>query len=170
MANLNFGQALEALKEGKRVARAGWNGKGMWLALVAPENYLIQQAPYGDGQDSAEGDISGLLPWVGMRTVDGRFVPWLASQSDILAGDWEEVEALKVDALHCEKARPHVCEVLFEPGDVVRLNSGSPSMTIEWATPEMVGVAYFSKQGDLLRDELASKMVQANQSFDQCPF
>jgi len=92
----DFGTALRALKDGSRVARKGWNGKGMWLALVRPQSKF-------DGFDvqphhktvktsyAAVGDeIEGLtcLPWIGMCTADNSFVPWLASQTDMLAEDW----------------------------------------------------------------------------------
>jgi hypothetical protein len=84
--NQNFGQAIEVLKQGKRVARHGWNGKGMWLKLVA---YYTVDEDLGAiwGQDV---NVNGfpLLPWIGMRTADNKFVPWLASQTDILAEDW----------------------------------------------------------------------------------
>lgn len=75
---MNFGDALQALKDGKMVSREGWNGKGMWLALI--EGYSVGFHP----------DILGrtLLPWIGMKTADGAFVPWLASQTDVLAEDW----------------------------------------------------------------------------------
>lgn len=78
---MNFGQALDALKMGFCVARRGWNGKGMWLALI----------PAGDWLCQLHGVALGLpkLPWIGMRTADEHFVPWLASQTDILAEDWE---------------------------------------------------------------------------------
>lgn len=85
---MNFGEALEALKQGEKVARAGWNGKGMWLGLVSAENYMILKAPHGDGQDTEDGECHGLLPWIGMKTADHKFVPWLASQTDMLAEDW----------------------------------------------------------------------------------
>jgi hypothetical protein len=80
---MNFGEALAALKEGKRVARAGWNGKGMWLLLV--KGWTVD-AEY-------ETVLHGLLPipWIGMKTATGDFVPWLASQTDVLAEDWTEV-------------------------------------------------------------------------------
>ena len=79
---MTFGDAIAALKAGKRVARAGWNGKGMWLLLI--ENYQVGFHP----------DLKGLklLPWIGMKTADGGFVPWLASQTDMLSEDWELVE------------------------------------------------------------------------------
>ena len=80
---MNFGNAIEALKEGKRVARAGWNGKGMWLAYVSAEAYDV-------GTKTMVG-ADALLPWIGLKTADGKFVPWLASQTDVLAEDWEVV-------------------------------------------------------------------------------
>lgn len=82
MHNSHFSMALMYLKSGGRVARDGWNGKNMWLILVNPGNYTIDVAPH----PSLLGII--LLPWIGMKTADGKFVPWLASQTDILAEDW----------------------------------------------------------------------------------
>ena len=81
---LSFGDAVAALKEGLRVAREGWNGKGMWLTLVGEGHYDV-------GINTA-GDCALLLPWIGMKTADNKFVPWLASQTDVLAEDWQIVE------------------------------------------------------------------------------
>jgi len=69
---MNFGQAIEMLKEGKKVARAGWNGKGMYLEYVPAQDY----------------SFSEMLPFIAMKTVQGSFVPWLASQTDMLSEDW----------------------------------------------------------------------------------
>jgi hypothetical protein len=71
---VNFGDALEALRLGRQVQRAGWNGKGMWLALQVPD---------------ANSKMS--LPYIYMSTVTGDLVPWLASQTDLLAEDWSAV-------------------------------------------------------------------------------
>lgn len=79
---MNFGDAISALKEGQRVSRSGWNGKGMWLFLV--EVYQVGYDPNLLGRK--------LLPWIGMKAADGAFVPWLASQTDMLAEDWGVVE------------------------------------------------------------------------------
>lgn len=79
---MTFGLAIEALKAGKRVARAGWNGKGMWLAMVGDGHYDVGIKTVGE---------CALLPWIGMKTADGKFVPWLASQTDVLAEDWQIV-------------------------------------------------------------------------------
>jgi hypothetical protein len=92
---MNFGDALEALKAGKKVARAGWNGKGMWLVLVpgTPRCELRPGTPYhaalGEG-------ICEILPHIDMWTVnaEGRraMLPgWVASQTDMLAEDWKQV-------------------------------------------------------------------------------
>lgn len=86
---MNFGDAIAALKDGKRVARAGWNGKGMWLLLIPAEQW--------DGWTAQTmGNVSSTLtrlPWIGMKTAGNEFVPWLASQTDVLAEDWGMVNA-----------------------------------------------------------------------------
>jgi hypothetical protein len=81
---LDFSTILLHLKAGGRARRGGWNGKGLWLWLV-PQwdvvNYPMNlPIPGGD-----------CLPFIGMRTAQEDFVPWLASQTDILANDWEVV-------------------------------------------------------------------------------
>ena len=65
-SGMSFGLAVEAVKKGKKIARAGWNGKGMFLFLYHAH--------------------------IDMKTVDGTIVPWLASQTDVLADDWIVVE------------------------------------------------------------------------------
>ncbi len=87
-SGMTFGQAIEAMKAGYRVARAGWNGKGMWISIVGENNYIIYTTSHVDWQDPTEGECKGLLPWIGMKTADNKFVPWLASQTDMLADDW----------------------------------------------------------------------------------
>ena len=83
MDKLNFGEAIAALKSGKLVAREGWNGKGMWLILIVGE--AVAQAiadRYGDG------NAIPVLDAIYMKTATGELVPWLASQTDVLAEDW----------------------------------------------------------------------------------
>ncbi|AUW09391.1 TPA: DUF2829 domain-containing protein [Klebsiella michiganensis] len=82
VSGLSFCLAIEALKQGKKVARAGWNGKGMWLKLV-PADIADKVAFEYEALDGA--------PWIGMKTADDKFVPWLASQTDVLAEDWQIV-------------------------------------------------------------------------------
>lgn len=83
MERLNFGEALQALKDGKKVCRQGWNGKGMHLQLVEPYNDMGITDIQVEKVTSAT-----LLPWIGMKTADNKFVPWLASQTDVLSEDW----------------------------------------------------------------------------------
>ena len=74
---MNFGQALDALKQGTKVARSGWNGKGLWLELQRPDAHSKMTLPY----------IYINYP-VDAQNTPGARVPWLASQTDMLAEDW----------------------------------------------------------------------------------
>ena len=89
----SFGWALDHLKDGKKVCREGWNGKGMWIVLQEgyPDGIPIN-ANTARATGMPEGTTCKFLPYIMMRTVDGSFVPWLASQTDVLAGDWQLVE------------------------------------------------------------------------------
>ena len=97
---MNFSQALESLKLGSKIQREGWNGKGMYLTLV--QGYPVNGHLNADSVDSeVEGKTQGkagqMLSHIVMKTAgDSQFwgagysdyVPWLASQTDILAEDW----------------------------------------------------------------------------------
>lgn len=83
---MDFGDAIRAMRDGERVCRGGWNGKGMWLKLVTPENYDVGVKIVGGLK---------MLPWIGMKTAGNEFVPWLASQTDMLAEDWDTLEGWK---------------------------------------------------------------------------
>ena len=69
-----IGWAIQRMKEGAKVTRAGWNGAGQFLKLQVPDEHSKMRKPY-----------------VYISPVDGELVPWLASQTDLLAEDWEEV-------------------------------------------------------------------------------
>ena len=69
-----IGEAVKAMRDGRKVARKGWNGKGMYLALQLPDECSKMS-----------------LPYVYMYTAQGDLVPWLCSQTDLLATDWMEV-------------------------------------------------------------------------------
>ena len=86
---MDFGSALLALKDGKRVARAGWNGKGMFLFLVPGSTFNVNRPPLLGIY--AEGTQINYCPHIDMKTADNKIVPWLASQTDVLAEDWEVV-------------------------------------------------------------------------------
>lgn len=84
---LNFGHALEALKAGKKVARKGWNGKNMFIFLVPGSTFKVNRAPLlGIYPEGTEINYHGHID---MRTADGQIVPWLASQTDVQANDWQ---------------------------------------------------------------------------------
>lgn len=71
LEHMTFGEAIFALKGEQRVAREGWNGKGMYIELQIPDENSKMQRPY-----------------IYMCPVDGMLVPWIASQTDMLAEDW----------------------------------------------------------------------------------
>lgn len=70
-----FGWAIKQMQDGAKVCRAGWNGKGQWLAIQNPDENSKMKKPY-----------------IYISPVDGELVPWLASQTDMLALDWELAE------------------------------------------------------------------------------
>ena len=71
----SFSKALELLKEGKKVARNGWNGKGLWIEMQRPDAYSKMT-----------------LPYLYLNYPQGNRVPWLASQTDLICEDWYEVK------------------------------------------------------------------------------
>lgn len=76
--SLNFGQALEAINDNKRVRRSGWNGKGMWVGKMWSVPVVVC------------GHRAYTEPCIAMYTAEGKLQPgWLASQMDLLATDWE---------------------------------------------------------------------------------
>lgn len=87
---MTFGDALVMLKARERVCRAGWNGRGMWLKLVHGGEYKIAPGLLDNNEENPCNPK--MLPWIGMKTADGGFVPWLCSQTDMLAEDWMLLE------------------------------------------------------------------------------
>ena len=81
---MTFGEALEIIKRGSKVQRSGWNGKGMYVFLIGNEMSKGNGWTYTNGVN----DNMPLLPFIAMKTADEKVVPWLASQTDILAEDW----------------------------------------------------------------------------------
>ena len=73
---MSIGEAVNLLKLGYRVARSGWNGKNMYLELQVPDAHSKMTQPY-----------------VYMKTAQDDLIPWLCSQADLLADDWEVVES-----------------------------------------------------------------------------
>ena len=88
---MTFGGAIAALKQGKKVARQGWNGKGMWLWLK--EGTMVKSDWCHDPALKAIADKNGgeieALGTVCMKTADNKILSgWLASQTDVLSTDW----------------------------------------------------------------------------------
>ena len=88
--SMPFGLAVEAVKKGHKVARSGWNGKGMFLFLVPGSTFKVNRAPllgiYPEGTEI------NYHAHIDMKTADDKVVPWLASQTDVLADDWYIVD------------------------------------------------------------------------------
>ena len=89
---MTFSEALVLIKAGQQLARSGWNGAGMFVFLVQGSTFIVNRAP-----------LLGIYPagteinyhaHIDMRTANGQIVPWLASQTDVLAEDWQVVEAV----------------------------------------------------------------------------
>jgi hypothetical protein len=81
MKDNDFGWALQRLKDGHQVRRAGWNGKGMFVQLV--------NAWIPTGYSAANLGQFATTPFIALKAADGKLVPWNASQADALANDWE---------------------------------------------------------------------------------
>ena len=77
-----FGHAIELLKSGFKLARKSWNGKGMYISYVDQKewNSSVLERPWDE-------DLKP-RPWIGIKTVDNEYMPWVPSQSDVLAEDW----------------------------------------------------------------------------------
>lgn len=94
----SFEWAMLQLKEGKRVAREGWNGKGMYL--LRNPGLIRQSVQEGDYRALAGVEVGtefDFLPNIEMCNADGNFVPWVSSQSDVVAVDWSKIDE-EIDA------------------------------------------------------------------------
>ena len=89
---MSFGHAVELLKGGHRVARAGWNGKGMFLYYVPENKYPASRNEHGTMIGMFKDDMVPYGAYIAMKTAQNNVVPWLASQTDVLAEDWQIVE------------------------------------------------------------------------------
>lgn len=93
---MDFSQALDKVKQGHRVRRTGWNGKGMFLFLVPGSVFKVNREPLlsilGEGVEVQ------YHAHVDMRTAQGTIVPWLCSQTDLLAEDWDVVSVGESEA------------------------------------------------------------------------
>lgn len=83
---MDFGNALQCLKAGGKVTRQGWNGRGMFLFLVPGSHFKVNRAPLMGIYP--EGTPVNYHAHVDMKTAQGDVVPWVCSQTDMLADDW----------------------------------------------------------------------------------
>lgn len=102
--NMDFGDAIRAMKAGKKVSRSGWNGKGMWLSLSClsegniPLGRSVPASAFWSKNNAnyareCRGGHATVLPCITMKTATGEILMgWLASQTDMLAVDWLVVE------------------------------------------------------------------------------
>ena len=88
----DFGTAVEALKQGARVAREGWNGKGMFLYYVPENKYPASRNEQATMIGMFKDDMVPYREYIALKTVDNQVVPWAPSISDALAEDWQIVE------------------------------------------------------------------------------
>ena len=82
---MNFSEALQLIKDGKRMRRVGWNGKGMWIELQSPDEHSKMTQPY-----VFMSVPKGSTTQFGETMKDFERIPWLCSQTDLIAEDWEE--------------------------------------------------------------------------------
>lgn len=90
--HMTFGHAIAAAKKGRRVARIGWNGKGMFLYYVPAAKYPASRNENGSMVGHFADDLVPYRDYIAMKTAQNDVVPWLASISDYLADDWCIVE------------------------------------------------------------------------------
>jgi len=93
----DFSMALALLRLGRRVARTGWNGKGMFLFLVPGSTFQVNRPPLLGIYPA--GEQIEYQPHIDMRTAQGTIVPWLASQTDLIACDWVLIPDTEAQAM-----------------------------------------------------------------------
>ena len=85
---INFGEAIVALKQGHKVARLSWNGKGMYIYLVPAASYPAQRNINETVVSEFENDMVPYTSYIAMKTVRNEITPWAPAQSDVLEEDW----------------------------------------------------------------------------------
>lgn len=94
-ALFGFNEAVKYVKRGLKVARKGWNGKGMWIVLFKPTSLVVftKEGCITEKEYTIDTDkVLPIQPAVYMKTADGNFIPWLASQADLLSDDWTIID------------------------------------------------------------------------------
>ena len=88
--SFDFSEALRLLKDGKKVARTGWNGKGQWVRIFYPGTDK-QFSIHEHEPDPKIGDSGTFMPFFGLHNASNQFIPWQPSQGDMLANDWQVI-------------------------------------------------------------------------------
>ena len=120
---MNFGEAIEALKEGKFVARTGWNGKGMYLWYMKPAMVKAEwcKEPHLKALAEENGGEVECLGSIRMKTADNKVLTgWLASQTDMLSDDWVIVDVNKNS------------DEWYGYGDYVSLTINEDGYVVDW--------------------------------------
>lgn len=91
----SFGEAIELMKDGQKVSREGWNGKGMFIYYVPANSYPASGNSLNTMTGLYKDDMVPYGAYIAMKAVDGTVVPWLASQTDMLANDWSVIDSTK---------------------------------------------------------------------------
>lgn len=115
----DFAWALEELRGGERVQRAGWNGKGMFVCLQPGyPNGIAINANTADAIGEPQGTVHRFEPYFMFKTAQGSFVPWLASVTDLLASDWQRYAKLSEPVQPAEASTDSGDELEEDEGDV----------------------------------------------------
>lgn len=91
---MDIGDAVRAAAAGEKVSRSSWNGKGMWITMSPGHKDLPPERIWSDRireHAEAKGSNMTFRPYLMLLTADGEMVPWVASQTDLLAEDWYTV-------------------------------------------------------------------------------
>jgi hypothetical protein len=86
---MDFSEALDLIKEGYRLRRSGWNGKGMFIFMVKGSRFIVNREPLLSIM--GEGTEVDYHAHIDMQTADGKIAVWTCSQTDMFAEDWEVV-------------------------------------------------------------------------------
>ncbi|MGW0485830.1 DUF2829 domain-containing protein [Nonomuraea sp. NPDC003214] len=117
--SMTFGEALAHLKAGHRVTRAGWNGRGMWIFLVPGSTITVAaDRPLGQAAPHLVGREIEYRPHIDMFTADGQIVPWVATQSDLLADDWILLSDFDPAVVKGDTAGSASAHMATQPGQV----------------------------------------------------
>lgn len=121
---MTFGQAIDAIKSGQRIARTGWNGKGMFVYLVPPASYPVQTG--AAKEHFGEGAMVPYNAYMAIKNVDNTVSTWVPSVNDCLADDWVSIDAQAVLNNPHTGAPRDPSDVASDPQALLCLKPGEP--------------------------------------------